>query len=295
MDSTQNALSKMTAAGEASPGSKGIQSNPLFRRFMFLLRIITQLRSWYILRELNSLLGGSSAVSMLDAGCGYGEYSYFVGASRPMISVTSLEMDSKLAAEFREFAERSGMGNIRVVAGDVLGLTEREAYDFILCGSVLEHIEEDQQALSNLVAALRPGGKMLVYVPTAPRRVTPYYGRLEERANRRSGGSQYGHVRDYTGAEIEEKLTRSGLVLRKTVTTYGFWGALAFEILYTFLPHSSRFSLKHWFILPPYFVFLHPFVMVMMLMDLLKRNSWGNGFMGLAVKPGPGSPAAAGG
>ncbi len=275
----------MTGAGERGGGGRRIQAVPIFRRAMFTLRFITQLRSWYIMRELGALLKSSGVKSMLDAGSGYGEYSYFVASRHPEVEVTSVEVDRRLAGDFRAFVERSRMGNVRVVAGDVLGLTEREAYDLVLCGSVLEHIEEDEKALANLAASVRPGGTVLIYVPTAPRRFLPHYAAMERRADRLAGGSQYGHVRDYTRSEIEGKIARAGLTLRKSVATYGFFGAVAFEILYTFLPHSSRFSRRHWLILPPYFVLIHPFVMALMLIDLLWPNARGNGFMGVCVRP----------
>jgi len=271
-------------ANSRNAGSRGIRTHPVFRRLMFLLRFLTQLREWYIIRELGSLLKERGVESMFDAGCGYGEYSYYVGSRFPALSVTSLEYDGGLAADFSEFVSRVGLDNVRVLQGDVLGLQEREAYDVILCGSVLEHIEEDEKALGNLIAALRPGGRILVYVTTAPKRYLPHYHWMEAAADRQAGGSQYGHVRDYSRSEIEGKMEAAGLRTLKTVTTYGVFGALAFEILYTFLPHSSRFSRRHWFILPPYFLLLHPFVLLLMALDLIWNNKRGNGFMGIAER-----------
>lgn len=275
----------MADASKPASRSGGIHTHPVFRKLIFLMRYLTQLREWYIIRELGALLRRSGANSVLDAGCGYGEYSYYVASRFPAVNVTSLEFDGKLAAEFGTFARRSGHSNVRVVHGDVLGLEQREAYDLILCGSVLEHIEQDEKALANLVAALRPGGLILVYVPIAPRRILSFYRRREKRADEHAGGSQYGHVRDYTCEEIEGKMRKAGLVLSKSVATYGFFGALAFEILYLFLPHSSKLSRRHWFILPAYFVLLHPFVLLLMCLDLVWNNRQGNGFMGIAQRP----------
>jgi SAM-dependent methyltransferase len=252
---------------------------------MFLLRYLTQLREWYIMSELGKLLKKPGTASFFDAGCGYGEYSYYVGSRFPHVSVTSLEYDPSLAADFKEFVGRIGLKNVRVTAGDVLRLEERDAYDLILCGSVLEHIGEDEKAIAKLVGALRPGGQILVYVPTAPRRYLPHYRRLEANADRRAGGSQYGHVRDYTADEIVGKMEAAGLRVQRTVTTYGCFGAIAFEILYTFLPHSTRISRRHWFMLPPYFLLIHPFVLLLMCLDLLWNNKRGNGFMGIAERP----------
>jgi SAM-dependent methyltransferase len=301
VESTKTGSGDADRSGSGAVASRGLKTHPFFRRVMFLLRYLTQLREWYIIRELGALLRDPGAKSFFDAGCGYGEYSYYAASRFPGIKVTSLEYDRGLAADFKEFARRIGLGNVSVIAGDVLGLDDRGAYDVVLCGSVLEHIEEDEKAISNLVRALRPGGRMLVYVPTAPRRYLPHYRRMEARADERAGGSQYGHVRDYGRDEIVGKLKAAGLGIEKTITTYGVFGAIAFEILYTFLPHSTRFSRRHWLILPPYFLIVHPFVLLLMCADLLWNNKRGNGFMGVAVRPdtegqgrigGPGQDAA---
>jgi len=270
---------------DRSSRSKRLRTSPLFRKAMFLLRYLTQLREWYIIAELRRLLKGTHPRTMLDAGCGYGEYTYFIASRYPAVRVTGLEVDGGLAADLAEFAGKDGLKNVTVVRGDVLGLDGKERYDLALCGSVLEHIERDQEALDRLSASLRPGGVMLVYVPIVPRRITPHFKRLEARG-RVAGWDHFGHVQSYTGPDLSEKIRRAGLVVRKSVKTYGFFGALAYEILYTFLPHSSRFSRKHWLLLPPYFLLLHPLVLALMYVDLHRRNPWGNGLMVVAEKPG---------
>jgi SAM-dependent methyltransferase len=252
---------------------------------MFLLRYLTQLREWYIIGELKGLVKGSEVRSMLDAGCGYGEYTYFIASRYPAIRVTGLEVDDGLAADLAEFADREGLKNVTVFRGDVLGLDVVESYDLALCGSVLEHIERDQEALDRLSGSLKPGGTMLVYVPVVPRRITRRFKRLEAEGSV-AGWDHFGHVQGYTGPDLSEKIRKAGLVVKKSVKAYGFFGALAYEILYTFLPHSSRFSRKHWFVLPPYFLLLHPFVLLLMSVDLYRRNPWGNGLMVVAEKPG---------
>jgi SAM-dependent methyltransferase len=251
---------------------------------MFLLRYLTQLREWYIIGELKALLKESGARSMLDAGCGYGEYTYFVGSRYPRVQVTGMEMDKGLAADLAEFARKEGLKNVNVAEGDVLELDRVGVFDLALCGSVLEHIESDEEALARLAAALKPGGTILVYVPVAVRRITSRFKHLEAEG-RVAGWGHFGHVQSYTGPDLLEKIENAGLTVKRTVKTYGYFGALAYEILYTFMPHSSRFSRKHWLILPPYFLLLHPFVLLLMYIDLRRRNTWGNGLMVLAEKP----------
>jgi SAM-dependent methyltransferase len=46
---------------------------------------------------------------------------------------------------------------------------EIEIYDTIVCLNVLEHIEDDLEALRNMHKLLRPGGRLVLYVPANPR------------------------------------------------------------------------------------------------------------------------------
>ena len=42
-------------------------------------------------------------------------------------------------------------------------------YDTVICSNVLEHIEDDVRALRNIRTLLKPGGRLLLYVPATPR------------------------------------------------------------------------------------------------------------------------------
>jgi glycosyltransferase involved in cell wall biosynthesis len=74
------------------------------------------------------------------------------------------------------------------------------ALDTIVCCNVLEHIEDDRAALQNMRDVLQPGGRLVLLVPAHAR----LYGPLDEHLR---------HFRRYEKAELEEKVTRSGLRL----------------------------------------------------------------------------------
>lgn len=48
---------------------------------------------------------------------------------------------------------------------DATAMEEKDKYDVILCLSVLEHIYDYQRAIDKLYAALREGGKCVIFVP----------------------------------------------------------------------------------------------------------------------------------
>jgi SAM-dependent methyltransferase len=58
-----------------------------------------------------------------------------------------------------------GADNVNVLLVDVGSLALERHYDSIVMMNVLEHIEDDAEALSTLRKSLNPGGRLVVYVP----------------------------------------------------------------------------------------------------------------------------------
>jgi len=98
-----------------------------------------------------------AGAEILDAGCGSGRN--MVDLAR-YGAVTGLE----IADASVTWARKRGIGEI--VQGSI---TEApfpdDRFDFAVCLDVLEHIDEDLQALCELRRILRPGGTLLVTVP----------------------------------------------------------------------------------------------------------------------------------
>ncbi len=94
----------------------------------------------------------------------------------------------------------AGRNNVRVISESLeiwlkSGIVER--YDGIVMVNVLEHIEDDLAALVGLRRALKPGGKLLVFVPALPF----LFSQLDR---------IYGHYRRYTRAELVAKVCGAG-------------------------------------------------------------------------------------
>ena len=72
--------------------------------------------------------------------------------------------------------------------------------DTIVCCNVLEHIEDDRATLSDMLAILQPGGRLVLLVPA----LSWLYGSLDLHLR---------HFRRYEKAELEEKLAKAGFAL----------------------------------------------------------------------------------
>src|SRR5262249_30499806 len=96
----------------------------------------------------------------------------------------------------RTFSESE---NVRVQTLDISrnSYPQFEIYDTIICLNVLEHIEDDVEALRNMRKLLKPGGKLLLYVPANPR----LYCEIDRGV---------GHYRRYVMKELLDKMQRAG-------------------------------------------------------------------------------------
>lgn len=159
-------------------------------------------------------LGDLTGKRLLDMGCGGGRHAF--EAWRRGAIVVALDYDfaelkhvcatAGAMAEAGEVAE-SNVGG--AVNGDALNLPFPDnAFDFIICSEVLEHLWADEAAIREFTRILRPGGRMVVTVPT----------RWPERINWALSDSYHdqpgGHIRIYRQPELEHKLERAGLLLR---------------------------------------------------------------------------------
>ena len=94
---------------------------------------------------------------ILENGCGVGMYvehlSPFGG------TVIGLEYDFERAAE-----ARVNSSHIVNAAGEFLPLPSL-TFDLILSHEVIEHVQDDRAAVCEMVRALRPGGRLLLFAP----------------------------------------------------------------------------------------------------------------------------------
>ena len=66
-----------------------------------------------------------------------------------------------------ELAHRRGLPNTSVMDGTKLDFPD-ESFDLVIASDVLEHIDDEALALREWRRVLRPGGRLLVFVPAFP-------------------------------------------------------------------------------------------------------------------------------
>lgn len=97
------------------------------------------------------------------------------------------------------------------VKADICDLPfEDTSYDTIICNHVLEHIPDDQKAMSELYRILKPGGMAILQVPyEADRKLTFEDDSITDPKERARIFGQYDHVRVY-GMDYFDKLRQVG-------------------------------------------------------------------------------------
>lgn len=117
-------------------------------------------------RRLNMVVeaaGSRLAGTILENGCGVGMYIDHLAPHAGKI--IGLEYDFERARQaHHEVAE--GAANIHIIraACEHLPFAEKQ-FDLILSHEVLEHVNDDLQAVGEMVRALKPGGRLAIFVP----------------------------------------------------------------------------------------------------------------------------------
>ena len=159
-------------------------------------------------------LGLAPGDRVLDMGCGFGRHAY--GALGNGADVVACDLGGPELAEVRSMvAAMRGAGEVPPGAlGAAVGADARRlpfaggAFDRIIAAEILEHIVDDDAALSELARVLRPGGTLAVTVPSwLPETVC---WMLAE--DYHAPAVADGHVRIYSLRRLRALLRSAGLV-----------------------------------------------------------------------------------
>ena len=159
----------------------------------------------------------------LDAGAGFGRHAY--EAARRGARVVALDYaEAETITTRATFAAMFEAGEITadrlagVLRGDATRLPFRDgSFDVIVTSEVLEHIQNDVAALTELSRVLKPGGTFAATVPSwFPEKVNwmlsdEYHAPFVEG----------GHVRIYSSTELRAKVRAAGLAVIGSHRSHG--------------------------------------------------------------------------
>ncbi|MDO8727141.1 MAG: class I SAM-dependent methyltransferase [Candidatus Methanoperedens sp.] len=215
-----------------------------------------RIRKMHIFRAINKT---PSFKAVLDAGCGGGDYIFYLAQRYPDSTFDGFEIDPIHYQECQIKKQKLKLDNVNILLGDLTKPIYQNKYDLIYSIDVLEHIKNDIIALQNMYDALGTGGKLILHVPL-----------IEEHIFKKikSMPKQDDHVRE--GYDIEDiiyKLNNIGFKINKKQYTFSkYKGALAWEL--------NRMY--------PYITY--PLVIVLCYLDVFTPNKSGGGILIIAEK-----------
>ena len=158
-------------------------------------------------------LGLRPGAMFLDAGAGFGRHAFQAAREGATVFALDWAQEEVVATrnmfgamiETREIPASTFGGALR---GDATRLPfADDTFDCVVTSEVLEHIQDDVAAISELRRVLKPGGTLGVTVPTwFPEKIN-WMLSDEYHAPKSPGG----HVRIYSATELKAKLRSAGL------------------------------------------------------------------------------------
>jgi SAM-dependent methyltransferase len=161
-------------------------------------------------------LGVGAGTKVIDVGCGAGRHTFeafrrgadVIGFDQ---NVSDLNDVDEILQAMKEQGEAPASAKGEVVKGDALDLPYADGtFDCVVASEILEHVPEDDQAISELVRVLKPGGALAITVPRwLPERIC---WALSDSYH----GNEGGHIRIYRADALCDKVLTHGLQLTHT-------------------------------------------------------------------------------
>lgn len=163
-----------------------------------------------------------SAKNIIDFGAGIGTFAaplHAVGKN-----IIAVEPDEK---------QRQRLESQRIMSVHDINMVEDGWADAIYSINVLEHIEDDEEALKQIHSKLKPSGSVFIYVPA----FQILYSSMDKKV---------GHFRRYRRSDLIAKMKRSGLDIidSRYADSLGFFASIAFKYIGNDSGNLNRTAIK---------------------------------------------------
>jgi SAM-dependent methyltransferase len=251
---------------------------PFLRRLFYRLLDAVLVRSWHMHREIKIWAAEhKNATHILDAGSGYGQYTYYLNRLNPRYSIFGLDIKQDQVSRCNTFYRERSIANVYFRTGDLKDFCQPKAFDLILCVDVLGYLEDDTGVFENMYESLRDNGIFLVSVPSDKRESSGIENfRFPEEAALVKPG--------YTMASIKSRLKRLGYKKVRARYIYGRPGQLSWLLSIKWPLTLVRKAKALVIFFPLYFMIIFPLCLVLNFMDTRMGHLTGAGIILKAYK-----------
>ncbi len=255
---------------------------PFLRKVFYGLLDLLLLRAWHVHKELKAFKGWKqSGLNVLDAGAGFGQYTYWMNRKNPQWTITSIDVKDEQVADCNRFFGQIGQSErVLFKVGDLTTFRKENTYDLVICVDVMEHIEEDVKVFENYHASMKEGAMLLISTPS-----DQGGSGLDEHHEGEVHGFIDEHVRDgYNIHEIEEKLKGVGFSKVEARYQYGKPGKVAWKLSMMYPLTLLNKSKLFFILLPFYYLITYPISYVLNWRDVSGMHHSGSGLVVKAWK-----------
>jgi len=254
---------------------------PFLRKLFYKLLDILLLRSWHVRKDLRAWAksrSGSAKVKILDAGSGFGQYTYFLSGLGMNSTILAVDVKDEQIADCNSFFGRIGRKNVLFEKADLTTFTKQDHFDLILSVDVMEHIAEDEKVFANFHDSLATEGMLLISTPSDQ-------GGSDVHDHDHGESFIDEHVRDgYNISDIQEKLRKAGFSRTEARYTYGKPGQAGWKLSMKYPILMLNAGKLLFIILPFYYLITFPFAFLFNYIDLHSKHKSGTGLLVKAWK-----------
>ena len=254
---------------------------PVLRKLFYNLLDLLLLRCWHVHKELrsfsNSQLLKDRNIFILDAGAGFGQYSYWMQNHFGDCTILAVDVKEEQVEDCNLFFSQAGITNVKFEVADLTKFVKENTCDLILSVDVMEHILEDVQVFKNFYASMKPGAMLLISTPSDQGGSDVHDGEessfIEE------------HVRDgYNIEEIHDKLKSAGFTRVEARYAYGTQGKISWRLSMKYPIQVLGISKLFFVLLPIYYLLVYPFCFMLNYFDTALSHQTGTGLIVKAWK-----------
>lgn len=253
-------------------------NRPTLRTLFYVLTDGLIVTFWHIRRSIHTFawrLKGSAHV--LDAGTGMGQYVHYLSLRHPNWNIYAVDRNPDEISACNEYFHRKHYERVLFRTENVAEMQRNEVYDLILAVNVIEYIEEDVQAVANMYAALKPGGQLLLSVQSDKN--FPLQPNLSNKLT-----SNQEVVHRYNNFDLKKLLRDGGFKRCKAHYSYGYSGRLSTFLGISVPNQLLRRNDNYLYLLPLYFLFMYPVIIVLNTIDAYIGHSEGAEVVAVATK-----------
>lgn len=256
----------------------------LRKRFYNLLDLLL-LRTWHVKKDFRFWAKQHRTqddIHILDAGSGFGQYTYFMSRFNSNWNITGIDIKQEQINDCNRFFKSINKNNCHFQKGDLTQYAVPKHYNFILSVDVMEHILEDVEVFKNFHTSLQPGGMVIISTPSDQGGSDAHH-HDHEHADNSSFIDE--HVRDgYNIKKIQEKLKEAGFTHTEARYTYGTPGKLSWKLSMKYPILMLGASKSFFILLPFYYLIIFPIALILNKLDTSIHHHSGTGLLVKAWK-----------